>query len=127
MLALRVLPYTAGLFNAIPSGPIAILFAIIHQYIRLVPEAYHFKIFGLGMSDKIWVYALAVQVSRLLPAGFPYSDRFLGSNIAFSIRRTCRGSRTIFGIVVPLRSIAAKGVAYTTSVSSGYLHRLNSQ
>ena len=75
MLALRVLPYTAALFNSVPSGPIAVVFAIIHQYIRLVPEAYHFKIFGVGMTDKIWVYALAVQVKKLLPVLFPHFDR----------------------------------------------------
>ena len=75
MLTLRVLPYTAALFNSVPSGPIAVVFAIIHQYIRLVPEAYHFKIFGVGMTDKIWVYALAVQVKKLLPVLFQHFDR----------------------------------------------------
>lgn len=62
MLALRIFPFSGILFNVIPSGPIAVLFAIIHQYVRLVPQAYHFKVFGVGMSDKIWVYALAAQV-----------------------------------------------------------------
>ncbi|CAL1700219.1 unnamed protein product [Somion occarium] len=63
MLALRMSTYTEALLNYVPSGPTAIIFSIIHQYIRLVPEAYHFKIFGVSMSDKIWVYALATQVS----------------------------------------------------------------
>lgn len=38
------------------------MFALVYQYMRLVPPAYHFRVFGVGMSDKIWAYAVAVQV-----------------------------------------------------------------
>ena len=67
LLLSQLTPVTRSTFNNIPPGPVAIMFATVYQYMRLVPPAYHFRIFGVGMSDKIWVYALAAQVgpSRL--------------------------------------------------------------
>ena len=55
---------TRANFNNIPGGPFAILFTIVYQYMRLVPAAYHFRVFGLGMSDKIWIYTIAFQVRK---------------------------------------------------------------
>ena len=63
ILLAQLTPVTRSLFNNIPPGPVAIMFAALYQYVRLVPPAYHFRIFGVSMSDKIWVYALAFQVS----------------------------------------------------------------
>ncbi|KZT71560.1 hypothetical protein DAEQUDRAFT_665684 [Daedalea quercina L-15889] len=67
--------FRAGtLFNVVPAGPIAILFSILYQYGRLVPDAYQMKVFGLDLNDKIWVYILAGQLaisqfpSTLVPA-----------------------------------------------------------
>ncbi len=64
LLLSQLTPMTRTNFNNIPGGPFAILFAILYQYMRLVPPAYHFKIFGLGMSDKFWIYAIAFQVRK---------------------------------------------------------------
>ncbi|OSD04562.1 hypothetical protein PYCCODRAFT_1443827 [Trametes coccinea BRFM310] len=89
LLVARLTPVTSSLFNNIPPGPIAVMSAVLYQYIRLVPPAYHFRIFGLGMSDKIWVYAIAAQLAatrfpdKLLPtlvgllAGYLYRTDFL--------------------------------------------------
>ena len=62
LLVAQATSVTRSLFNNIPPGPIAIMFALVYQYMRLVPPAYHFRVFGVGMSDKIWAYAVAVQV-----------------------------------------------------------------
>ena len=51
-------------FNIVPAGPIAIIFSILYQYVRLVPDAYQMKVFGLDLNDKIWVYILAAQVGH---------------------------------------------------------------
>ena len=64
LLLAQLTPMTRANFNNIPGGPFAILFAIVYQYMRLVPPAYHFRVFGLGMSDKIWMYAIAFQVRK---------------------------------------------------------------
>ncbi|CDO73809.1 hypothetical protein BN946_scf185015.g138 [Trametes cinnabarina] len=63
LILAQLTPVTSSLFNNIPPGPIAVMSAVIYQYIRLVPPVYHFRIFGLGMSDKIWVYAIAAQLA----------------------------------------------------------------
>ncbi|CCM01733.1 uncharacterized protein FIBRA_03799 [Fibroporia radiculosa] len=70
LLALQVVPPAGVLFNRIPSGPISIVFAILYQYMRLVPQAYQMKVFGVVFSDKIWLYALAAQLFILhFPSG----------------------------------------------------------
>ncbi|TFK94251.1 hypothetical protein K466DRAFT_580209 [Polyporus arcularius HHB13444] len=89
LLVAQITPVTRSLFNNIPSGPIAIMFAVVYQYTRLVPPAYHFRVFGIGMSDKIWAYAVALQLAvaqfpaTLLPTaigllvGYLYRSDFL--------------------------------------------------
>ncbi|KAJ3527675.1 hypothetical protein NM688_g8099 [Phlebia brevispora] len=62
-LILHLFPVVGNMSNYIPPGPTAVAFSIIYQYSRLVPSVYEFKIFGLAMTDKIWVYATALQVS----------------------------------------------------------------
>lgn len=49
--------------NHIPAGPIALMFSILYQWYRLVPTAYHFRIFGVPLSNKSFLYILAAQVS----------------------------------------------------------------
>ncbi|KAH7887454.1 hypothetical protein F5I97DRAFT_1966033 [Phlebopus sp. FC_14] len=49
--------------NHIPSGPSAIIFSILYQWSRLVPPAYHFRIFGLPLSSKAFIYVLASQLA----------------------------------------------------------------
>lgn len=49
--------------NHIPGGPSAIVFSMLYQWYRLVPVAYHFKIFGVPLSNKAFTYALALQLA----------------------------------------------------------------
>jgi|SRR6267154_490106 len=48
--------------NQISSGPSALAFSILYQWYRLIPPAYHFRIFGMAASNKAFVYILASQV-----------------------------------------------------------------
>ena len=67
LLSLLVLHQLGYSFNAIPSGPIGLAFSLVYQYFRLVPSTYHFRVFGVALSNKAFVYALASQVNKLLP------------------------------------------------------------
>lgn len=49
--------------NHIPPGPTALVFSILYQWYRLVPSAYHFRIFGVSLTNKSFMYILASQVS----------------------------------------------------------------
>lgn len=49
--------------NHIPGGPSAIVFSMLYQWYRLVPVAYHFKIFGVPLSNKAFTYVLALQLA----------------------------------------------------------------
>jgi len=49
--------------NYIPAGPIALLFSILYQYLRIVPSTYRFSIFSLQVTNKIFMYILAVQLA----------------------------------------------------------------
>jgi len=51
--------------NHIPAGPTAVVFSMLYQWYRLVPPAYHFRIFGVPLSNKSFTYMLASQVSYL--------------------------------------------------------------
>ena len=62
-LVLHIFPVIGKIANQIPPGPVAVLFSIAYQYLRLVPSAYEFKVFGIPMSDKIWTYAVASKAS----------------------------------------------------------------
>ncbi|KAF8532147.1 hypothetical protein JB92DRAFT_2689663 [Gautieria morchelliformis] len=49
--------------NYLPAGPTSILFSILYQFYRLVPSAYTFQIFALKVSNKSFLYILALQVN----------------------------------------------------------------
>jgi len=49
--------------NYIPPGPSALLFNILYQYSRIVPSVYDFRIFGVPLSNKSFIYVLAFQVT----------------------------------------------------------------
>lgn len=66
MILLSPIPVFGSAFNRLPAGPTAIMFSIVYQYFRLVPQAYEFKVFGVTFSDKIWMYATACQVGVFL-------------------------------------------------------------
>ncbi|KAF8638550.1 hypothetical protein AX17_002093 [Amanita inopinata Kibby_2008] len=53
--------------NYIAMGPAVLIFSILYQYSRIVPAAYHFRIFGVPLSNKSMPYMLALQlaISRL--------------------------------------------------------------
>ncbi|THH14306.1 hypothetical protein EW146_g6017 [Bondarzewia mesenterica] len=54
-------------FNNIPSGPTTFAFNLLYQYSRLVPSAYQFRIFGVTVTSKIFVYILAFQLAISQP------------------------------------------------------------
>ncbi|KAF8138756.1 hypothetical protein EV363DRAFT_1427630 [Boletus edulis] len=49
--------------NHIPSGPTALAFSMLYQWYRLVPPAYHFRIFGVPLSNKSFTYILVSQLA----------------------------------------------------------------
>ncbi|EJD01385.1 uncharacterized protein FOMMEDRAFT_88708 [Fomitiporia mediterranea MF3/22] len=55
--------------NVLPSGPITLVFSILYQFSRLVPRAYTFRIFGLTVTNKIFIYILALQLAISQPPG----------------------------------------------------------
>ncbi|KAI0677270.1 hypothetical protein C8Q78DRAFT_1001929 [Trametes maxima] len=119
LLVAQLTPVTGSLFNNIPPGPIAIMSALLYQYMRLVPPAYHFRIFGVGFSDKAWVYAIAAQLAatrfpaELLPiavgllAGYLYRSDFLqlkGWRVSAKVVRFAEGwIKPLLGEAQPLR------------------------
>ena len=64
LLSLLVLHHFGSSFNVIPSGPVGLAFSLVYQYIYIVPATYHFRVFGVAFSNKSFLYALALQVSR---------------------------------------------------------------
>ncbi|KAF8511388.1 hypothetical protein JB92DRAFT_2831202 [Gautieria morchelliformis] len=50
--------------NYLPAGPTSILFSILYQFYRLVPSAYTFWIFALKVSNKSFLYILALQAKE---------------------------------------------------------------
>lgn len=55
--------HRAGL-NYISMGPSALVFGILHQHSRIVPAAYHYRIFGVSLNNKSVTFILALQVSQ---------------------------------------------------------------
>jgi hypothetical protein len=51
--------------NTIPSGPTTLIFSIIYQYSRMVPESYELRIFGVPLNNKSFIYAPALQVGAI--------------------------------------------------------------
>ncbi|KAF8838623.1 hypothetical protein BDN67DRAFT_971248 [Paxillus ammoniavirescens] len=49
--------------NHIPPGPTAVIFSILYQWYRLVPPAYHFRVFGIPLSNKSFTYVLALLLA----------------------------------------------------------------
>lgn len=46
------------------SGPYALVFAMLYQYYRIVPVITRFPVMGISLSDKIYAYMLAGQVTE---------------------------------------------------------------
>ncbi|KAI5893590.1 uncharacterized protein SCHCODRAFT_02256803 [Schizophyllum commune H4-8] len=49
--------------NFIPGGPITLVFTILYQYSRVIPSVYRFRVFGITLSNKSFVYLLALQLA----------------------------------------------------------------
>ncbi|KAI9574417.1 hypothetical protein HD554DRAFT_2046962 [Boletus coccyginus] len=69
--------------NHIPGGPTAVVFSILYQWYRLVPPAYHFRIFGVPLSNKSVYLALGYVPGSLASAclgllvGFIYRSELI--------------------------------------------------
>jgi hypothetical protein len=48
--------------NYISAGPATLIFSILYQYWRIFPSSYHFRIFGLPLNNKSFLYILVLQV-----------------------------------------------------------------
>jgi hypothetical protein len=64
LLSLLVLHHFGSSFNAIPSGPVGLAFSLIYQYACLMPATYNFRVFGVALSNKSFLYVLASQVNE---------------------------------------------------------------
>jgi len=56
--------------TTLPSGPYSFIFACLSLYISEVPSTYNFRLCGIPATDKIFTYAVALQ---LMLANFPAS------------------------------------------------------
>ncbi|CEP14827.1 hypothetical protein [Parasitella parasitica] len=50
-------------FKSIPGGPYALIFSALYQYYRIIPVTYRFRVFGLVINNKLFLYVLAIQVA----------------------------------------------------------------
>ncbi|KAF7967991.1 hypothetical protein HWV62_32403 [Athelia sp. TMB] len=57
----------AGLQPGVRGGPAALVFAVLWQYVRIVPRAYAFRVLGLVGSNKAFVYVLAAMLALSAP------------------------------------------------------------
>ncbi|KAF8341450.1 uncharacterized protein EI90DRAFT_3034002 [Cantharellus anzutake] len=55
--------------NYMPSGPLSLIFSILYQYHRVIPDAYEFRIGMIDFSNKIFVYILAFHLVLTAPPG----------------------------------------------------------
>jgi len=67
LLSLLVFHQFGSSFNVIPSGPVGLAFSLVYQYFTLVPTTYHFRVFGIALSNKAFLYGLASQLAFSQP------------------------------------------------------------
>ncbi|KAH9049674.1 hypothetical protein EDB84DRAFT_1260626 [Lactarius hengduanensis] len=67
LLSLLVLHRFGPSFNVIHSGPVGLAFNLLYQYSILVPATYHFRVFGVTLSNKIFIYTLALLLAFSQP------------------------------------------------------------
>ncbi|KAF9915218.1 hypothetical protein BX616_006646 [Lobosporangium transversale] len=48
--------------NVLPAGPYGVIFAALYQFYILIPVMYEFKVFGVALTDKIFMYILGAQL-----------------------------------------------------------------
>jgi len=49
--------------NHFSSGPLTLVFCLLYQYSRIVPSVYEFRVFGLVLNNKSFMYTLALQLA----------------------------------------------------------------
>jgi len=54
-------------FNVIPSGPVGLAFSLLYQYFIIVPATYHFRVFGVTLSNKVFLYTLTLLLAFSQP------------------------------------------------------------
>ncbi|ORX66643.1 hypothetical protein DL89DRAFT_216466, partial [Linderina pennispora] len=59
LLAMRT---TGQRFNIVAAGPYSLIFAVLYQFHVLVPAKYRIRVFGMELSDKWTVYAVALHL-----------------------------------------------------------------
>jgi len=47
---------------SLPAGPYAIIFSILYQYYSIVPAVYRYRVLGIPIGDKLFIYSLAAQL-----------------------------------------------------------------
>ncbi|KAI0268147.1 hypothetical protein BC834DRAFT_968365 [Gloeopeniophorella convolvens] len=67
LLSLVGLRRFGSTLNAIPSGPTGLAFSLLYQFMTLVPATYHFRVFGVTLSNKAFFYVLAFQLAFSQP------------------------------------------------------------
>jgi hypothetical protein len=50
---------------SVPSGPYAVLFAVLYQFMHVIPSTYRVSLLGLSLSDKSFVNLLCAQLLYL--------------------------------------------------------------
>ncbi|KAJ1977407.1 hypothetical protein H4R34_003590 [Dimargaris verticillata] len=51
--------------NSLPPGPYGLIFATLYQFYRIIPSTYKFRILGVSLTDKSYMYLLALQFLAL--------------------------------------------------------------
>ncbi|KAF9509859.1 hypothetical protein BS47DRAFT_1300897 [Hydnum rufescens UP504] len=55
--------------NHIPAGPVSLIMSIVYQHARIVPPSYTFRIMNFDLTNKIFIYILALQLVIYSPPG----------------------------------------------------------
>lgn len=67
LLSLLALHRLGPSLNVIPSGPVGLAFSLVYQYFIFVPATYHFRVFGVTLSNKLFLYILALELAISQP------------------------------------------------------------
>ncbi|KAJ1972661.1 hypothetical protein H4R35_004551 [Dimargaris xerosporica] len=71
-LGLLISGNSVGL-NSLPPGPYGLIFATLYQFYRIIPSTYKFRILGISLTDKSYMYFLAFQLIQFLALNYPTS------------------------------------------------------
>ncbi|RCH94857.1 hypothetical protein CU097_008831 [Rhizopus azygosporus] len=106
--------------KSIPSGPYAIIFAILYQYYRVIPVTYRFRIFGIVMTDKLFL----TDVANIKQWRFPTSVQFLASRFILPFFTSSPNPRS--SATVPIqRPIITSLSSVDNILANGLMNRRN--